>query len=310
MTNEPFSRGAAGRLGMTESVLTALLDAHLLDELDGGLLTIHDIEENRPHRKPSDSPEATRQRQATHRHAPVTPLSRPVTPLPRDLGSGDGDGSVSSSLSEREPISLSEGESEGEQKQPVVTDLHPITRQTRKRKPTVAEPAPEPTPSPITGDPFDLVYGRFPKSTTREWHDRLVTLYPGKVDDAMRQAIKTDPDPATLLSRTEAILKDGTRAAIEATTSAEIDAEVAHRAATRAAWEAESAGKPAFAPKPWHEVIAAKQQVDPPDHSAELKAKQKVQRAADRKTRLEHPENRLPPSPVASLLGIARMATL
>lgn len=90
-----------------------------------------------------------------------------------------------------------------------------------------------------------------------------------------------------------------------ATTSAKITADVESRRAQRAAWEAAAAAAPPFVPKPWHEVVAPK---GPINRSAEIKAKQGAGRKVDRETRLEHPENRLPASPAASLLGLVRMA--
>jgi hypothetical protein len=216
---------------------------------------------------------------------PTPAESGGVHPIPRGVGVGVE--------VERTPLP---SPSNDEQNQPDITELHPITRQPRKRTPGVTEPVPtippilegpfpEVTLSPsemLDEDPFDATYGRHPRPKAVEWHDRLLKLYPGLVDAAMRQAISTDPDPATLLSRTEAILKADTRAAIAATTSAGITADVERQRAKRAAWEAESAGEPPFVPKPWHEIVAPKGSSTPTDHPAENRAKQDAERKADR----------------------------
>jgi hypothetical protein len=51
------------------------------------------------------------------------------------------------------------------------------------------------------------VYGRFPKPTTVDWHNRLVKTYPGRINAAMRQAIEAGAGPGDLLSETEKLLK-------------------------------------------------------------------------------------------------------
>jgi hypothetical protein len=238
-----------------ERIVAALVDARLLDDLGDGTMTIHEIDENRPKRYPSDAPEATRQRQQNHRARLADPVttSRVVT---RDLGDGYGYGSISG-----------EGESEGKQAQPSttppsdatttpehgqpdVTELHPITR---SRKPRAAGPVPvtgptAPTEPPRTPrDPFDEVYGPRPKATTQKWHKQLVTTYgPQEVASAMHRALQADPDPGTLLSRTEAILRADKAGAIDAATSAAIDAAMD---AQRRKWQREQEAADRDAPK-------------------------------------------------------------
>jgi hypothetical protein len=299
MTNEPFTRKAASRLGVSAEIVDVLREVRLLDDLDDDLLTIHDLDENRPQRKPSDAPEAIRIRVAEYRARKAAASVTPSNALQRSPGSGDGSVSLSG-----------EGESEGEQSQPDVTELHPITRQPRKRKPAVTAlegPFPDVALSPsemLDEDPFGTVYGRSPKPTTVKWYDRLAKTYPGRVSVAMREAINVDPDPGTLLSRTEAILKADKATVAELAKSAEIANATARRRQAREALEARAAAVDPDSPsvRAFHAIGASLPGAI--DRSAELKAKCTAKRQADK---ADKKARREPQSsgPLGELLGLA-----
>jgi hypothetical protein len=86
LLEQTFDRRSAEREGVSSGLLDRLVEAHLVDALPDGLFTIHDIAENRPHRKPSDAPAAVAERVRRHREkesesalSAVTPIETPVT---------------------------------------------------------------------------------------------------------------------------------------------------------------------------------------------------------------------------------------
>jgi hypothetical protein len=83
MTGEPFTRKAAARLGVPEEALNALVSVRLLDVTEDERLGIHDIDEHRPARKPSDAPERVRERVGAFRDRQRQPS--PETPPITDL---------------------------------------------------------------------------------------------------------------------------------------------------------------------------------------------------------------------------------
>jgi hypothetical protein len=224
MLNEPFSRKAARRLGVSESIISILLGARLLDDLGDGLLTIHDIEDSRPHRKPSDAPEATRQRQteyrARHPAAVPTPatrdnaLARDVTPLPRDLGVEWSDSRVD----------LSEG--------------------------VQGEPGPSDDPADLDGAGiYYEVTTRYPsKTTTKDWANQLERDHG---PDAFRRVLadehRADSNTSTLLGRAQSRLAmQADRATAERQTAA-----ATRKAASQAAEKARQNALKAVPAKAW-----------------------------------------------------------
>lgn len=185
LTNEPFTRRAASRLGVGERILTALLDARLLDDLGDGLLSIHDIEENRPHRYPSDSPEATRQRQAEHRArkaaAAVTSVTSRDDSLSRDLVSVCESASLSATGEERSSSTPPSG--------------------------SVDPQANDPSDLGGAGIYYEVTLAYPSKDTTKDWANRLEQGYGA---DPFRQALaeefRASRARKDLLSRTESRL--------------------------------------------------------------------------------------------------------
>jgi hypothetical protein len=105
--DDPFSREAARNIGVSARQLDKLLAVGLLDVLEDGALSIHDLSDHAVAR-PSDSPEARRLRQQKHRAKHVTRDTALVTSDPGQDRTGQD---------------RTTGESEGETGRP---DVEPI----------------------------------------------------------------------------------------------------------------------------------------------------------------------------------------